>query len=208
MVVSGLLGLLAGLLAFGPTGFLVGYQTAPARSPQPSNTIGTALPPFERAQLNLNKPKFDGELATIAEPWLPYVTGCMKSSEKGAPALGDGEDAGVFCRYANVSVYFVKYKSVDARDKARTKTTAQNIDAKQMAPGVGNPTPKRATSGKADGTYIEYAFRSSADTTNRTICGVWWDDTRTPVAAYMLAYWSEGMGESWEPLRDVWRRYS
>jgi hypothetical protein len=37
---------------------------------------------------------------------------------------------------------------------------------------------------------------------------MWWDDARTPVAGYLLAYWKEGLGEKWEPMRDLWSRYA
>ncbi|MGC9666763.1 hypothetical protein ACNTMW_09425 [Planosporangium sp. 12N6] len=208
IVVSGLLGALAGLIIFGPTGFLVGYRTAPAPAPKVSASPTATLPAFERAQVGLNKPKFSGELVPIAEPWLPYLTNCSRSGDKGGPSLNEGEDTRVFCRYANASVYFVEYKSIDARDKARTKVLAQNIDAKQLTPGVAEPGTKKTTSGKVEGNYIEYAFRNPGDSTNRVVCGTWWDDADSPVAAYIIAFWTDGIGESWEPLRDVWRRYS
>jgi len=42
----------------------------------------------------------------------------------------------------------------------------------------------------------------------RTVAGIWWEDAQTPIAAYLLAYWKDGLGERWEPMRDLWSRYA
>lgn len=209
IVLAALLGLLAGLLVFGSTGYLVGYRTAPTPPPpKPTPSQSPSLPPFEQAQLELNKPKFTSALIPIANSWLPWIAGCQRSGEKDAPRAGDGEDTRVTCHYANTNIYFIQYKSADERDKAYTRYLGQNIDAKQLTPGVAEPTSKKTTSGEVNGHYVEFAFRTSTDPTAKTICGVWWADANAPIAAYILAYWSDGLGENWEPLRDVWRRYS
>lgn len=209
IVVAALLGLLAGLLVFGSTGYLVGYQTAPTPAPpKPTPSQSPSLPAFEQAQLELNKPKFNSPLTPIANSWLPWIAGCQRSGEKDAPRAGDGEDTRVTCHYANTNIYFIQYKSADERDKAYTRYLGQNIDAKQLTPGVAEPTSKKTTSGAVNGRYVEFAFRASADPSAKTICGVWWADSTAPIAAYILAYWSDGLGNNWEPLRDVWRRYS
>jgi hypothetical protein len=208
---AALVGLLAGLLVFGPTGYLVGYRTAPAPKPTPSKPAASgaaALPPFERTLLELNKPKFTSELAPIATSWLPWISNCAKSGSKNGPDLSTGEEVRVACRYANTSIYFVQYKTADERDKAYTRHVGQNIDAKQMAPGVAKPTTKRTTSGEVNGRYVEYAFKTSSDANGKTMCGLWWSDSTTPIAAYLVAYWDDELGQSWEPMRDLWRRYS
>ncbi|GAA1816418.1 hypothetical protein HC028_10305 [Planosporangium flavigriseum] len=212
VVRAALLGLLAGLLVFGPTGYLVGHQSTPAPAPpekrSPATSTAQVLPLFEHTQRQLNTPKFPNELTPIANSWLPWITGCAKNGDKDGPRLGDGEDSRVACHYANATIFFVTYKSPDERDKAYTKFLAQNIDAKRLAPGVGEPTTKKTTSGTVNGRYVEFAYKTTNDATGKPVCGVWWSDANAPIAAYLLAYWSEGLGESWEPLRDVWRRYS
>jgi hypothetical protein len=206
---AALLGLLAGLLVFGSTGYLVGYETAPAPAPtKPAPSPTPSLRAFERTQLALNKPKIPSELTPIADSWLPWITDCARSGAKDGPRAGDGEDTRVACHYANMSVYFIQYKSTDDRDKAYAKYLGQNIDAKQLAPGVAEPATRKTTSGLVNGRYVEYAFKTSADPNAKAVCGLWWADATAPIAAYVLAYWTDGLGESWEPLRDVWRQYS
>jgi hypothetical protein len=202
---AGLLGLLGGLLVFAPAGYAVGHLAAPEPAPKPPPTPAATralLPPFEQNQLTLNKAKFTGPLATVAEPWMPYISNCAKESAR----AGDGEAIRLQCHYDAVSVYFVQYRSTDDRDKARTRYVAQSIDAKQLTPGAGGVSKKKTTSGRANGDYLEFAFRSNTDPGGRVVSGIWWDNTATPVAAYMLAFWPD-VGESWEPLRDVWHRY-
>jgi hypothetical protein len=209
VVVAALLGLLAGLLVFGPTGYLTGYATAPAPvRVKPTPSPSTRLPEFERTQLALNKPKFPSTLTPIATSWLPWVAGCQRSGDKDAPRAGEGEDTRVTCHYSNTSIFFIQYRSTDDRDKAYTRYLGQNIDAKQLAPGVAEPATKKTTSGAVNGHYVEFAFRTSTDANAKTICGVWWADATAPIAAYVLAFWTDGLGENWEPIRDVWRRYS
>ena len=162
------------------------------------------MAPFEQAQLATNQGKFSGDLATIAGPWLPHVAGCGKDQARPA----DGEETRMLCRYGNANIFFVEYRSTDERDKARTRYLAQNIDAKQLTPGVTEGSAKRkTTSGKADGDYLEFAFKNSPDANARVVSGVWWDNSATPVGVFILAFWDD-IGQKWEPLRDVWRRYA
>jgi hypothetical protein len=209
IVVAAVLGLIGGLVLFGPTGYLVGHRAAPApaSSPAPLPSV-SPLPSFERAQLELNKPHLPGELSAVATSWLPWITNCVSSGEKDGPRLGEGEQVRMACRYSNISVFFVRYTSTDDRDKAYTRYLGQNIDAKQLAPGVAEPDTRTTTSGTVNGRYVEYAFKSSADANAKTVCGMWWSDATEPIAAYLLAFWADGLGEKWEPLRDLWHRYS
>jgi hypothetical protein len=80
-----------------------------------------------------------------------------------------------------------------------------NTEAKQTMPGIGDPTEKRATSGSANGIYLEYGYKSED---GQQLAGLWWDNTETPVAAFLVANWHDVLGENWAPLRDVWQRYS
>ena len=59
-----------------------------------------------------------------------------------------------------------------------------------------------------NGRYIEFAYKTAPDPDPRPVCGMWWSDANAPIAVYMLSFWTDGVGASWEPMRDVWRRYS
>ncbi len=201
-------GLLAGLVLFGPTGYLVGAHRAESAPPKPQSSspgTGDALGPFEQNQRALNTNKFNGDLAVFAKSWLPHVANCNKSGDKDGPQLGQGEVVRISCRYASVTVFFVQFQSIEERDRARGGRVPQNEDAKQMMPGVGEAAAKRTASGNANGNYLEYGFKGD---TGRTFAGLWWDNTATPVAGFMIVDWNDGLDEKWEPLRDLWRRYS
>src|SRR3712207_2453974 len=103
-----------------------------------------------------------------------------------------------------MSEIFVEYKSTADRDKARVTTLGQNVDARTQTPGAGAADERATPAGRSNGNYVEYAYKVSG----RTVAGILWDDTSTPVAAYLLAYWKEGTGEKWDPMRDVWARYA
>jgi hypothetical protein len=205
-----LLPLLAGLLAglvFGTGGWFLGRTTAsPAeptttsRPPAPAPTAGA----YEQNQIAINSPKLTGALATVSQGWLPRLSGCSRSGDKGGPDLNDGEKSRVRCEMDAMSVIFVEYSSAAERDKAHATTLAQNVDARELAPGVA-PAGERATpSGRTSGNYVEYAYQASG----RTVSAIWWDDAGSPVAAYLLAFWKDGAREKWEPMRDVWADYA
>jgi len=101
-----------------------------------------------------------------------------------------------------MSAFFVEYKSTAERDRARGKLQPQVREASTLAPGV-KPSGKTA-----QGNYVEYAYRLTEGGVTRTVAGIWWDDAQTPIAAYLLAYWKDGLGERWEPMRDLWSRYA
>jgi hypothetical protein len=107
-----------------------------------------------------------------------------------------------------MSVIFVEYVDVAGRDKARVKVLGENVDARTLTPGVGATVQRPAPSGRTTGNYVEYAYKITEQGRARTVSGLWWDDAQTPTAAYLLAYWTEGMGESWAPIRDIWTRYA
>lgn len=208
-----IIGLACGLLAFGASGFFIGRYTADASAGGPGPTTPTAapsptLPPYEQSQRELNAEKFTGDLAAFAEPWLPYVSGCAQDGEPGGPQLRAGESRRVLCEYGAMSLFFVQYKSISERDKVRARNLVQNVEARELAPGVaGGENARKAPSGRSEGSYIEYAFRSDGAPV-RTVSGVWWDKEEAPVGAFLLAFWAEGVGEDWEPIRDVWKRHA
>lgn len=200
-----LIGLLAGLLLFGSAGVLAGRTTATATDPRPAPT--TAAPAkaqttrgvFEQAQAALNRSKFaNAGLTTIAQGWLPYLSTCARSTAD----TGEGEKARIRCTVDGMSAFFVAYKTPADRDKARKKLNGQAKDARNLTPGAATPTTG------ASGDYVEYAYRLTEGGVTRTVAGIWWDDAQTPIAGYLLAYWKDGLGERWEPMRDLWSRYA
>ncbi|MEV6595353.1 hypothetical protein AB0M36_00660 [Actinoplanes sp. NPDC051346] len=208
-VIPALAGLVTGLLIFGTGGWYLGRTTAPAAKPTAPVTAGPTPSPstqgiYEQNQVAVNQPKFAGPLGTVAQGWLPHLSGCSRSGEDKGPALNKGEKARVRCEMDAMSVIFVEYATTADRDKARVATLGQNVDARTLTPGVGAVVERATPSGRTNGNYVEYAYKVSG----RTVSGIWWDDSSTPVAAYLLAFWKDGVGEKWEPMRDVWARYA
>ncbi|MCO8270961.1 hypothetical protein M1L60_10185 [Actinoplanes sp. TRM 88003] len=202
-----LAGLVVGLLLFGAGGFFAGRATAPkaeaAPAPAPTSTAGDSLGVFEQNQVAVNSPDFKGTaLTTLAEGWLPYLSTCSRPKPNG------GEKVRVRCTLDGMSAIFVEYESVAERDKARVKAMGQAVDARTLTPGVAPAAERSTPSGRTTGNYLEYAYRLTEGGTTRTVSGMWWDDAQTPVAGYLLAYWEEGLGEKWEPMRDLWSRYA
>ena len=210
LIVPALAGLVAGLLIFGTAGWFAGRATAPDAGPgepvvaQPSVSPSTSQGVYEQTLVTINQPKFAGPLGTVAQGWMPHLSGCSRNGDKGGPALNKGEKARVRCEMDAMSVIFVEYATTADRDKARVTTLGQNVDARTLTPGVGAAAQRATPSGRTNGNYVEYAYKVSG----RTVAGIWWDDNATPVAAYLLAYWKEGTGEKWEPMRDIWARYA
>jgi hypothetical protein len=209
---SALAGLLAGLVLFGTAGWFVGRATAPdqqAQTPAEAPKPGQAPGIFEQNQIAINGPDFAGTgLVAIAEGWLPYLATCTRNGSPGGPALGDGEKTRVRCTLDGMSAIFVEYASTEERDRARAVAIRQGADTEALAPGAAEPTERKAPSARTEGNYVEYAYRLTERGTTRTVSGLWWDDAQTPVAGYLLAYWKDGVGESWAPMRDLWSRYA
>ncbi|WP_250001638.1 hypothetical protein [Actinoplanes sp. M2I2] len=207
LVIGILGGLVAGLLLFGTGGYFAGRATAPkaANAPTRSGELGV----FERNQVAVNAPDFAGsKLSPIAQGWLPYLSTCSRSGSPGGPKLNGGERVRVRCTLDGMSAIFVEYVSVAERDKARATVQGQVAGARALAPGVARPAEVTTPSRRTSGDYVEYAYRLTESGTTRTVSGLWWDDARTPVAGYLLAYWKDGLGEKWEPMRDLWSRYA
>jgi hypothetical protein len=204
-------GLTTGLLLFGAGGWFVGHSTAhksAATSTTPAPPKAT-LGAYENSQQALNQPHFEGTgLTNISQGWLPYLSDCVRNGEPAGPTLNATEKVRVRCALNGMSVIFVEYDSTSDRDKARVKTLGQNVDARTLTPGAGDAQVRATPSGRTNGNYVEYAYSLKEGGRTRPIAGIWWDDTNTPVAAYLLAFWKEGVGESWAPMRDLWSRYA
>ena len=200
-----LIGLTCGLLLFGAGGFILGRVTA---SPTPSPTPSNALPVYEQSQLAINKPKFPASLAALAQGWLPYLSGCARSGQSGGPTLNAGEKVRVRCSLDGMSAIFVEYATATDRDKARVAALGQNVDARTLTPGAAAPAERRSPSGRTTGNYVEYAYKLTEGGADRIVGGIRWEDDRGPVAAHLLAFWTDGVGSSWAPMRDLWGRYA
>jgi hypothetical protein len=210
LLVGLLVGLLAGLLVFAPAGHFAGDRLF-GKEPQATPSVGsspssTALPVYEARQAELNRAKFDGDLAALAEPWLPYLSQCVKNGDPGAPKRPANEQVRVTCQLDDMVVFFVEFKSTEDSQQDFLTRQRQNLDAQQLAAGVAAPTRKTAPSGKNEGDYIEYAFKPSAPDAPAFV-GIWWNRASAPlVAARIEVQWAHGLNQSWEPLRTIWQR--
>ncbi|WP_412752429.1 hypothetical protein [Krasilnikovia sp. M28-CT-15] len=207
-----IVGLVVGLLLFGTGGWFAGRATAPAAAPSPAPSAAPSTEPtagvYEQNQIAINQPKLTGALEPVARNWLPYLSGCARSGERNGPSLSRGEKARVRCELDAMTIVFVEFDSATDRDKGHARTLGQNVDARQLAPGVAEATKRPAPSGQLNGNYVEFAYKVTEGGSDRVVSGIWWDDAQTPVAVYLLAYWKEGVGEKWEPMRDLWSRYA
>jgi hypothetical protein len=153
----------------------------------------------------MNRQKFEGDLAEIAEPWLARVAGCIRSDEVHGPKLGDeGEELRIYCQYGNLNVYFVLYRSEADHNRVFMVRQEQNVRAQELCPGVTQPAKKPWASGKT-GHYVEFGYPEKG---YGPVAGIWWDLDGTLATAYIETFWREGLGENWEPIRDVWQRLS
>jgi hypothetical protein len=203
-------GLVAGLLVFGAGGWFVGRTTAPRAAATAATTAAAPrLGAFERSQIAVNRPDFANTgLVSISQGWLPYLSSCARSGQPSGPTLNRGEKVRVRCTLDGMSALFVEYNSIAERDRARQRMLDPSVDARDLTPGIGPAVQRGAPSGRTGGNYVEYAYRLTEEGKTRTVSGIWWDDAKTPIAGYLLAFWKEGIGESWEPMRDLWSRYA
>jgi hypothetical protein len=206
-----LVGLLAGLVVLAPAGYFVGNLIFGDDKPETEVTTtaptSTGLPPYEAQQAELNRAKFSGDLALLAEPWLPYLSRCISSRDPGAPKAPKSEVTRVTCQLGNMTVFFIEYKSPEERNKEYLTRQGQNLDAKELAPGATPPSHKSAASGKNVGDYVEFVFKPTAPGA-QTYAGIWWDRDGSPlVAARIEVPWAKGLNQNWEPLRDAWQRH-
>jgi len=207
LVLGLLIGFLAGVLIAAPTVYALGSHDDQPVVPTPSvaPTGQAALGVFEKNQLALNQPKFSGDLAVLAASWLPFVSNCLTDTETGGPKLGSDMSDVVLCRYGNVYIHFVQFKSAGQRDDARAYRERLNTRSRALAPGLAAPTQKPRASDPAPGNYVEYAL---AGPDKKPIAGVWWDTGDDKAVAIFLEAGYQILGKSWEPLRDLWQRQS
>ncbi|WP_433215043.1 hypothetical protein ACQP00_05135 [Dactylosporangium sp. CS-047395] len=202
-----LIGAVAGIVLAGPAGYFLHSPGETAAAPSPSAVASTAptLSSYETVRRDVNKPKLGGDLAGLAEPWLPYLGGCLANGEPNGPALNEGEKTHVACTYGGISVHFATYESAIARDASRDYHVKLNGQAANLAPGLDTPVKKNGTVSKAAGMYIEYAYRLNSGV---TICGLSWDRDDDTSGVTLEAVCSSELDGKWEPLREIWQRYS
>jgi hypothetical protein len=197
-------GALALALVAGTAGYVLG-GTGDAAEPAAAPSSSASLPPFEATQFSINKAKFEGELAPLAEPWLARIGGCAADGEVGGPKLPADEKRHVFCRYGGASLHFALYPERAQKDAARAYRQQLNLAGGALAPGLREAT--RTTGGVtgAPGSYVEYAFKGED---SRTICGIWWDRDDVEGAFYIETLCEAGIAGNWDAMRDLWRRNS
>ncbi|MGB2567559.1 hypothetical protein ACPFP2_03780 [Micromonospora citrea] len=192
-------------LVAGTAGFFLGGGGDKRETVTPSPSGSPSLPPYEAAQFSINKARFEGELAPLAEPWLTRIGGCVVYGEAGAPKLPADEKKHVFCNYSGAWLHFALHQGRKQKDTARAYRQQLNLAGATLAPGMREAT--RTTGGVtgANGSYVEYAFEGGD---GRAICGVWWDRNDIDGAFYVETLCEEGIAGNWDALRDLWRRGS
>jgi hypothetical protein len=106
-----------------------------------------------------------------------------------------------------MSVIFVEHRDVASRDKARVKVLGENVDARTLTPNVRAAVERPAREGARPATTSSAATRSSSRAAPARSAVSGGMMLRRRPGAYLLAYRTEGVGESWAPMRDLWSRY-
>jgi hypothetical protein len=204
-----IIGMIVTPLFTGVAGYVIAATTAPEKVAQaPTSTASpspTALGPYDANQIAMNSPKFLGELAELAEPWLPHLTSCAANTDANGPKVPTDRKRQTFCRFGNVALHFVEFASPAAEESAREYRHELGTEGTGLVPGVQPMTRKVGSVSQVPGSYIEYAFK---DADNITQCGLWWDPDATSAALFMEAPCQSALRDSLDPLRDLWQRYS
>ncbi|MFB9181733.1 hypothetical protein ACFFX1_26650 [Dactylosporangium sucinum] len=189
----------------GASGTFGGKKADPQAGGSPAGSSPPSSSGYEQSLEQQNKPKFDGDLAPLAAPWLTQLSGCRTDTEPRGPKLADDESRHVHCRYFGLSVQFAQYPSAEARDAARAyRVKLYTNSGDSLAPGLVEPGPK--TSGRgAQGEYVEYALKYKED---RVLCGIWWNRNDGNAGMYMEGECVDGASADWKPLRELWQRNS
>jgi hypothetical protein len=195
------IGLVAGIVLAGTAGFFIGRGTGGGAEPV---AAPSTQPSYLGDLVAANRVKFTGELATLAQPWLADMSGCLANSDRGGPQLGKGEQGHVLCRDGGMYIHFVTYASADEKAADRGYRQQLALGSQAILPGLEQPGRKLGGVTGAAGTYVEYAARAAK---NPALCGVWWDLDNTASAVYVDVL-CDSLGGTWDPLRAVWQRHS
>lgn len=201
LLLSLLIGLLAGALAAGIGGYFLGRASAGGGDPAP---VVVAQPAPVAQLAAANRAKFSGDLATLAEPWLADMSGCAADTDAGGPELGAGQRAHVLCRDGGMYLHFVAYESAEAKAADLGFRQQVALNSGSILAGAEQPGRKLGGVTGTPGTYVEYATRTGKDP---ALCGVWWNRDNTDAAVYVDVI-CDSLGGSWDPLRAVWQRHS
>ncbi|MFD6563024.1 hypothetical protein [Micromonospora profundi] len=178
-------------------------QYSPTAHPEQPASRGDL---FAQRQAVVNRGRFPSPVvADFAAPWLGDVRDCITDTSTGGPQAGTGEQSRTRCTAGIVTTYWISYRTIADRDAAQARYTAQAANASKLTPGANPPTTRSTSS--HDAYYIEYAYKvSSGPQAEQSIAAIWWSDANKPIAGVFLAYWAEGLGSTWAPLRDLWSR--
>ena len=192
-------------LLAGAGAYFLGAATSGKPIATPTPTPSPSLPLFEATQKRLNSPKFTGDLVPLAQPWLPYLSGCLADTDARGPKLPPDERRHVLCQYNGVTITFGLYSSEAALSDGRAYRQGLKLPDDLQVPGQEPPSQKAGGVSHVQGDYVEYALKGRD---GRPLCGIWWNREGSPAAVFMEALCSETLGGSWAPLRDLWQRYS
>ncbi|MFI7650638.1 hypothetical protein ACIBTZ_31870 [Micromonospora sp. NPDC049460] len=177
-------------------------SVAPRHSP-------TAAGPLARRQAAANRTHFPTPaVAAFAEPWLDKIGNCTTDTNNGGPQPGTGEQSRTRCTAGIITTYWISYRTLADRDRAQARYQTQAADAPKLAAGAAGPVDRRALGDSRTVHYIEYAYKvPSGKRAGQVVAAVWWSDPNQPIAGVFLSYWSEDLGSSWAPLRDLWNQH-
>lgn len=192
-------------LLAGGGGFALAKAGAEEEGPAAAPSSSPSLAPYEATQFSINKAKFEGALAPLAEPWMARMGGCAADTDAGGPKLPADEKRHVFCRYGGASLHFALYRAKAEKDAARAYRQQLNLAGGALAPGLREATRTAGGVSGAAGSYVEYALKGDD---GRTICGLWWDRDDIDAAFYVETLCEAGISGNWDALRDLWRRNS
>lgn len=189
------------------TGFASWFAPTSSESPRDRSTKD-AEGPFAERQASVNRSHIPTkQLAEFAAPWLDRMGDCTGDTQSGGPERGDGEQRRTRCTAGIATVYWISYRSIADRDAAQARYADQAAQSQHLAPGMLQPSP--AAADHAPQLHVEYAYQVPAGRhAGQTVAALWWSDPAQPVAGVLTAYWEEGLGSSWAPLRDLWRNTS
>lgn len=187
-----------------------GSQPHDDKPPAVASSHSPTREPLARRQAALNRARFPAPaIADFAEPWLPTVSDCITDVSSGGPQRSTGEQSRTRCTAGFITTYWISYHTLADRDRAQARYRAQAANAPKLAPGATPPVDRIAPGGSRKVQYIEYAYEiPSGERAGQVVVAVWWSDPTQPIAGVFLAYWSEDLGSSWVPLRDLWNQAS
>ncbi|MEH1017689.1 hypothetical protein V6U90_32020 [Micromonospora sp. CPCC 206060] len=184
---------------------ITNWTTSPsAQNPTMPHPTEAAEDLFDQRQASVNRSQIPTQqLAEFAAPWLARIGNCTSNTASTGQQPGDGEQTRTRCTAGIVTVYWISYRNLADRDAAHARYVAQAARSQDLAPGMQPPTP--TTTGHTAQLRVEYAYRVPTGThTGQTVAALWWSDPAQPVAGVLTAYWTDGLGSSWGPLRDLW----